>query len=44
MDNVEVPCLPQSKLYLKIIDIPYLLKNTNTLIMANVDNQEQPHF
>jgi len=44
VDNIEVPCLPQSKLYLKIIDIPYLLENTNTLIMADVDNQEQPHF
>ena len=34
--KVKVPCLPQSKLYLKIIDIPYMIENTNTLISANV--------
>ena len=35
-DKVDVPCLPQSKLYLKIIDIPYLLENNNTFISYNV--------
>ena len=35
-DKVNVPCLLQSKLYLKIIDIPYLLENNNTPISYNV--------
>jgi len=35
-DSVKTPCLPQSKSYLKIIGIPYLLENTNTPIIANV--------
>ena len=35
-ENIEAPCLPQFKSYLKIISIPYLLKNTNTLITSNV--------
>jgi len=35
-DSVEVSHLPQSKLYLKIIDIPYLKENTNTLITADM--------
>ena len=35
-EKVKVSCLPQSKLYLKIINIPYLLENTNTLILANI--------
>ena len=30
------PRLPQSKLYLKILDIPYLIKDTNIPITANV--------
>ena len=32
-DSVKTPCLPQSKSYLKIIGIPYLLENTNTPIV-----------
>jgi len=35
-ENVKVSCLPQSKSYLKIIDISYLLKDTNTLILTDV--------
>ena len=35
-DNVKTPQLPQSKSYLKIIGIPYLLKNTNTPMMTDV--------
>ena len=35
-DKVNVPCLPQSKLYLKIIGISYLLENTNTPILADI--------
>ena len=35
-DKVETPQLPQSKSYLKIIDIPYLLENTNMPISADV--------
>jgi len=35
-DKVEATYLPQSKLYLKIIGIPYLLENTNTLILADI--------
>ena len=36
IDNVEAPCLLQSKSYLKIIGILYWLKNTNTPIIADV--------
>ena len=36
VDNVEVLYLSQSKLYLKIIGIFYLLENTNTTIIADV--------
>jgi len=35
-DNIEVPHLSQSKSYLKIIGIPYLLKNTNTFLTADI--------
>ena len=35
-ENVEVPCLLQSKSHLKIIDIPYLLEGTKTPILADV--------
>ena len=35
-DNVEAPYLPQSKFYLKIISIPYLLENKNTPITADM--------
>ena len=35
-NKVEVPRLPQSKLYLKIIGILYLIENTNTLILADI--------
>jgi len=34
-EGAEVSCLPQSKLYLKIIDIPYIKENTNIPINAN---------
>jgi len=33
---VKTSHLPQSKSYLKIIDIPYLLENTNTSITVDV--------
>ena len=36
VDNVKMLCLPQSKLYLKIIGIPYLLKNTNMPITVDM--------
>ena len=36
IEKVEVPQLSQSKLYLKIIGISYILENTNTPILANV--------
>jgi len=36
VDNIKIPYLPQSKSYLKIIGIPYLLKNTNMLITVDV--------
>ena len=35
-NEVDVPHLPQFKFYLKIIDIPYLMENTNTLINSSV--------
>jgi len=35
-DDIEMPCLPQSKFYLKIIGIPYLIRNTNTLINSDI--------
>ena len=34
--NIEVSCLLQLKLYLKIISILYILENTNTSILADV--------
>jgi len=34
-DQVQLPRLPQSKLYLKIIRVPYLAKATNTHISSN---------
>ena len=36
LEKVKIPKLPQFKLYLKIISILYLLKNTNTPISADV--------
>ena len=36
LEGVEVPCLPQSKFYLKIIDIPYLQENMLTHITSNI--------
>jgi len=36
VENVEIPHLPQSKSYLKIIGIFYLLESTKTPISANV--------
>jgi len=35
-EQVKIPCLSQSKSYLKIISILYLLENTNTSITADV--------
>ena len=35
-ERVEIPCLFQSKSYLKIIGIPYRLENTNTPILVDV--------
>ena len=35
-ENVDIPHLPQSKLYLKIIDIPYFLENTDVLLLIHV--------
>ena len=36
LNHVEVPRLPQSKSYLKIIGIPFFLEDTNTPISSNV--------
>ena len=36
VDKVKVPYLSQLKLYLKIIDISYLVENTNTFILADI--------
>jgi len=36
VNKIKAPRLPQSKLYLKILGISYLLKNSNTPISANV--------
>ena len=35
-NNVMSPRLPQSKSYLKILDIPYLIEDTNILITADI--------
>jgi len=35
-NNVMSPRLPQSKLYLKILGIPYLIEDTNILITTDV--------
>ena len=35
-NNIEFSQLLQSKLYLKIIEIPYLIENTNTLLFTDV--------
>ena len=35
-NNVQNACLPQSKFYLKILSILYLIKSTNTPIDASV--------
>ena len=34
--NVMSPRLPQSKSYLKILSIPYFVKNTNLLLTSNI--------
>jgi len=34
-EDIESSCLPQSKSYLKIIGIPYLMENTNTPINSS---------
>jgi len=33
--DIEIPCLSQSKSYLKIIGIPYFMENTNVSIILN---------
>ena len=35
-NDIIAPRLPQSKSYLKILDIPYLIKNTNIFISSNI--------
>jgi len=35
-NDIKIPCLPQSKSYLKIISISYLMKNTNTPMNSSV--------
>ena len=36
LENVETSQLPQSKSYLKIIGLPYLIENTNTSLILDV--------
>jgi len=36
LEDILSPQFPQSKFYLKIIGIPYLIENTNTLINSSV--------
>ena len=36
LKNVETPWLPQSKSYLKIISLPYLIENMNTPLTSDV--------
>ena len=46
-EDIKTLRLPQSKSYLKIIDIPYFIENTNILIISNFVesiNQSQSHF
>jgi len=35
-NDVEIPYLPQSKSYLKIIDILYLMENTNIFLNSSI--------
>ena len=35
-DTIKMPCLSQLRFYLKIIDISYLMENTNTPINSSV--------
>jgi len=35
-NNIQEACFPQSKSYLKILDIPYLLKGTNIPIDSSI--------
>jgi len=35
-DIVKSPCLPQSKSYLKILELPYFAKNMNELITSQI--------
>ena len=35
LDDIETPWLPQSKFYLKIMGIPFFIKNTNVPISAD---------
>jgi len=36
LSDVEAPQLPQSKFYLKMINIPYLMENTNMPINSSI--------
>ena len=36
LNNIIIPCLLQSKFYLKIIGILYLMENTNILINSSI--------
>lgn len=36
LKDMKILCLPQSKSYLKIIDIPYLIENTNIPINSSM--------
>ena len=36
LENIETSQLPQSKLYLKIIGLPYLIKNMNTPLTLDI--------
>ena len=45
-NNIMVPRLPQSKSYLKILDILYIIKDTNISISSDVIKKItiHPHF
>ena len=36
LNNIMSPRLPQSKSYLKILDIPYFLEDTNLFVMPDI--------
>ena len=46
-NQIDAPRLPQSKLYLKIVGIPYLSKQSNSCLSSNKvkkNPEEQSHF